>query len=612
MKKLFFLFSLYAAVTALSVCPALAAEVNMRARQPFYGTEFDVYRTPDMPANWFKTYDGYYVTRRLDANWVYGRVTPNGVEFTDILVGSIDPGAAPELGNAASQTPVYVPPAPASEAAASLESPFGTADKRARKTGMDKVNDPEYQKELQEILKGLKVRGPIFLNLSTGALVSDLSAHVHSTFGEQMERPGEKSEERFDDLMGRFIDRRLSSRGANLYDYSYPYLTRRHFSTKVPLDFHILHERASGQVEFYVTMGARDGFRSYNVSQKDIRDSSRILQYLEKIIYQYASKDFSDKDIRFSPDIVFYFEYAGDEAREMDESDFYLLTPLPFEDEGLEPGVHGWQPPYSTYGLRLATTARSSLLPMPTYESLMQKIAKAKRVRIFSSTGDSTHYNRKKTWKLLGIIELSAIDQKNRFTKSMEARYETYKKIVELEERWQGETEEPERTPHPGTWPLDKALDADWIYNTLMTTNVLPLMDELTGLFGDPEITERNDTRSNRVVAHMSWVRGRIRAEFDYLFQGGRWYGNQWVMEGRPIVFETREDGRQAFATRVDEFSRMLGNPKLKQTSRAVWFVGDYDEAKFTIEQSGNSLTYWIGKRRPLSDWKGTVIDPVE
>lgn len=114
MRKLF----LCLAIAALTACPAGAASMTMRARQPFYGTEFDVYRTTDMPANWFKTYDGYYVTRRLDTNWVYGRVTPNGLTFTDILVGSVDPADVPELNGAEvyapAQVPVYVPPAPPS------------------------------------------------------------------------------------------------------------------------------------------------------------------------------------------------------------------------------------------------------------------------------------------------------------------------------------------------------------------------------------------------------------------------------------------------------------------------------------------------------------------
>ena len=97
MKKLFFLFVILCAVFAAHA--AAAEGVNMRAKQPFYGTEFDVYRTEDMPANWFKTYDGYYVTRRLDTNWVYGISTPYGMELTDILVGSVDPHTVPELNH---------------------------------------------------------------------------------------------------------------------------------------------------------------------------------------------------------------------------------------------------------------------------------------------------------------------------------------------------------------------------------------------------------------------------------------------------------------------------------------------------------------------------------
>ena len=121
MKKVFLLC---AAFLMAAVPPALAAPlqgessraVNMRARQAALPLEFDVYRTADMPANWFKTWDGYYVTRRLDTNWVYGRVTPGGLAFTDIIVGTVDPRTVPELNGAlpgdAPQVPVYVPPIP--------------------------------------------------------------------------------------------------------------------------------------------------------------------------------------------------------------------------------------------------------------------------------------------------------------------------------------------------------------------------------------------------------------------------------------------------------------------------------------------------------------------
>ena len=66
---------------------ALAASQTMKVLQPRYNFEFEVYRTADMPANWFKTHDGYYVTRDLGGDWVYGRPDGNSVTLTDIMVG---------------------------------------------------------------------------------------------------------------------------------------------------------------------------------------------------------------------------------------------------------------------------------------------------------------------------------------------------------------------------------------------------------------------------------------------------------------------------------------------------------------------------------------------
>lgn len=96
---------------------AFAEPRPMKARQAAFRLEFKVYRTEDMPANWFKTYDGFYVTRRIDNNWVYGQHTMDGMNMTDILVGSIDPSTVPELNEAYTYVPpgaapVYMPPLP--------------------------------------------------------------------------------------------------------------------------------------------------------------------------------------------------------------------------------------------------------------------------------------------------------------------------------------------------------------------------------------------------------------------------------------------------------------------------------------------------------------------
>ena len=49
----------------LSQDMALAAQQSMKVFQPMYNFEFEVYRTADTPANWFKTHDGYFVTRAI-------------------------------------------------------------------------------------------------------------------------------------------------------------------------------------------------------------------------------------------------------------------------------------------------------------------------------------------------------------------------------------------------------------------------------------------------------------------------------------------------------------------------------------------------------------------
>ena len=89
----------------------------IKARQQSLNLEFQVYRTTDMPPNWFKTYDGFYVTKRIDNNWVYGQHTMAGMKMTDIIVGSDDPATVPELNESytyvsAGTRPVYMPPLP--------------------------------------------------------------------------------------------------------------------------------------------------------------------------------------------------------------------------------------------------------------------------------------------------------------------------------------------------------------------------------------------------------------------------------------------------------------------------------------------------------------------
>lgn len=114
-KKIFMLVILFAGINFMDY--AFAEPRPMKARQAAFRLEFKVYRTEDMPANWFKTYDGFYVTRRIDNNWVYGQHTMDGMKMTDILVGSVDPSTMPELNEAYTYvppgaTPVYMPPLP--------------------------------------------------------------------------------------------------------------------------------------------------------------------------------------------------------------------------------------------------------------------------------------------------------------------------------------------------------------------------------------------------------------------------------------------------------------------------------------------------------------------
>ena len=110
---------IFLAFAAVTFCASdlFGAEQAMTVRQKSIELEFQVYRTPDMPANWFKTYDEYFVTKRIDNNWVYGIRTTEGMKRTGILVGSIDPAEVPELNEAYTYVsegarPLYIPPLP--------------------------------------------------------------------------------------------------------------------------------------------------------------------------------------------------------------------------------------------------------------------------------------------------------------------------------------------------------------------------------------------------------------------------------------------------------------------------------------------------------------------
>jgi hypothetical protein len=87
MKKRYFVFvALVISFLLFSQGIALAAPQPVRAFQLRFHFEFVVYRTEDMPANWFRTYDGYYVTRALGGDWVYGELSQYGIMSTNILV----------------------------------------------------------------------------------------------------------------------------------------------------------------------------------------------------------------------------------------------------------------------------------------------------------------------------------------------------------------------------------------------------------------------------------------------------------------------------------------------------------------------------------------------
>ena len=79
---------------------SLAAPSPVKVYQPVYGFEFYVYRTHDMPANWYKTYDDYYVIKRSDGNWVYGKQSGTELTSTAIFVGTVNPAQIAELNMA--------------------------------------------------------------------------------------------------------------------------------------------------------------------------------------------------------------------------------------------------------------------------------------------------------------------------------------------------------------------------------------------------------------------------------------------------------------------------------------------------------------------------------
>ena len=87
MKRRYFVFmALVISFLLFSQGMALAVPQPVRAFQLRYNFEIVVYRTEDMPANWFRTYDGYYVTRALGGDWVYGELSQYGIMSTNMLV----------------------------------------------------------------------------------------------------------------------------------------------------------------------------------------------------------------------------------------------------------------------------------------------------------------------------------------------------------------------------------------------------------------------------------------------------------------------------------------------------------------------------------------------
>ena len=100
MKKLLGIILTFTCLLIICATAAFAASQSMKVRQPQYNFDFDVYRTNDMQANWYKTYDEYYVTKRNDGNWVYGKAGGQGLMMTNIVVGSVNPAHVAELNTA--------------------------------------------------------------------------------------------------------------------------------------------------------------------------------------------------------------------------------------------------------------------------------------------------------------------------------------------------------------------------------------------------------------------------------------------------------------------------------------------------------------------------------
>ncbi|MBQ9565283.1 MAG: hypothetical protein IJU98_06820 [Synergistaceae bacterium] len=537
MRKLFFLFTILC--FSLAASAALSADFHMRAKQPFYGTEFDVYRTADMPANWFKTYDGYYVTRRLDTNWVYGRSTSGGLEMTDILVGSVDPRSVAGLGSGYRgqgltlnglvpgqqwEAPAYVPPEPG-------VPQLGTSE------GREKVKNPEYLKELKEIIRGLRV-------------VQDNFKKVHL--------------------------------------YSYPYTARRHFTTRVPLDFYIVHQRETGHVEFFV-----------NVSVKNKKAKPSVISFN---FDGYDGEVYDLIPLSFEEDSGPRERRSGYQERgEFWEHLSYLFS---------KPLFRKWWPNARGYALRLASNARSTTLPSPVYTTLMQKIANAKTVEIrLGDDGDFIRSGSNTRYKLRGwpdLIWIFQIDEKKRFVESMEARYKTYRKLVELEKRWQP-SEEPQ--PQPAVWLPDQPLSAALIYDIMEAGDFDSLVAKLKHLFGEPQVYEFPQSGNSQTSAQILWTVGEhIRIGLEYRFEGGTWRRNKWEWVSS-FVTEKWESSRNAFEMRKEEFSKMLGMgpmPPYKDPAEATWSI--WDGSRFTLRLAGDTLLY-TSQRKKLDH---TVVEQVK
>ena len=85
-KRYFVIMALIIGFLLFSQGMASATPQSVRAFQLRDNFEFVVYRTEDMPANWFRTYEGHYVTRALGGDWVYGELSPYGLVPVYMLV----------------------------------------------------------------------------------------------------------------------------------------------------------------------------------------------------------------------------------------------------------------------------------------------------------------------------------------------------------------------------------------------------------------------------------------------------------------------------------------------------------------------------------------------